>query len=95
MNIYVSKLNFNTNSASLQQLFANYGTVTSANVIIDKYTGMPRGFGFVEMSNDEEGQNAINELNNTNFEGNNIVVNVARPREDRSNNGGGYNRNRY
>jgi RNA recognition motif-containing protein len=102
MNIYVSNLNFKTKSESLQELFAEYGEVTSANIITDRDTGRSRGFGFVEMSNDAEGQKAIDELNDTDFEGKTITVNVARPREDRSNRdggynrgGGGYNRNRY
>lgn len=102
MNIYVSGLNFSTTSESLQDLFAEYGEVTSAKIITDRETGRSRGFGFVEMSNDSEGQNAITELNGANFEGKTVNVNVARPREERSNggynrggNGGGYNRNRY
>jgi len=106
MNIYVSNLNFSTKSESLQDLFAEYGEITSVNIITDRETGRSRGFGFVDMQNDEEGQKAIDELNNTDFEGKTIAVSVARPRVDRSNGGGygggynrggggGYNRNRY
>jgi RNA recognition motif-containing protein len=103
MNIYVSNLNFSTSSESLQELFAGYGEVSSANIIKDRETGRSRGFGFVEMPNDSEGQKAIDELNGTDFEGKTINVNVARPKTERSNGGGygnrggngGYNRNRY
>lgn len=102
MNIYVSNLNFSTTSESLQELFAEYGEVTSAKIITDRETGRSRGFGFVEMSDDTEGQKAISELNETDFEGKTINVTVARPRTERSDNGynnrggnGGYNRNRY
>ena len=90
MNIYVSNLNYSTKSESLQQLFADYGEVTSANIITDRETGRSRGFGFVEMPNDEEGQKAIDELNETDFEDKTINVNVARPKTERS--GGGFNR---
>jgi len=92
MNIYVSNLSFGTSSESLQELFATYGEVTSAKVITDRDSGRSRGFGFVEMSDDAEGQNAISGLNQTDFEGKTISVSVARPRTERSNNGGGYNR---
>jgi RNA recognition motif-containing protein len=103
MNIYVSNLNFSTTSESLQELFTEYGEVDSAKVITDRETGRSRGFGFVEMPNDADGQKAIDALNNTDFESKTINVNVARPRTERSNGGynnrggnsGGYNRNRY
>ena len=109
MNIYVSNLNFNTENESLEELFAEYGEVASAKVITDRETGRSRGFGFVEMNDDNAGQNAINELNDTDFEGKTISVSVARPKTERSNGGGfnrggggfnrggggGYNRNRY
>ena len=101
MNIYVSHLSYNTTSESLKELFAEYGEVTSANVIMDKYTGNSRGFGFVEMPDNAEGQRAIDELNETEFEGKTINVSVARPRTDRNSGGqnnrggGGYNRRRY
>jgi len=98
MNIYVSNLSYDTDAESLQELFADHGEVTSANVITDRETGRSRGFGFVEMPNDEEGQNAIDKLNETEFEGKAISVNVARPKTERRSNGGfnrgggGYNR---
>ena len=104
MNIFVSNLSWGTNSESLQDLFAQHGEVSSANIITDKMTGRSRGFGFVEMPDDNEGQAAIEALNQTDFEGKTINVNVARPREDRSNdrgrggfgggNRGGYGRDR-
>ncbi|MDP4240980.1 MAG: RNA-binding protein [Bacteroidota bacterium] len=103
MNIYVSNLSYSTTNESLQELFAEYGEVSSANVITDRESGRSRGFGFVEMPNDAEGQKAINELNEAEFEGKTLNVNVARPREERSTggynrrggNGGGYNQRRY
>lgn len=97
MNIYVSNLSWGTQSDSLHDLFAQYGEVASANIINDRETGRSRGFGFVEMS-DEDGQKAIDALNGTDFEGKTINVSVARPREERparggfGGNGGGYNR---
>lgn len=93
MNIFVSNLSWDTTSGSLQDLFSQYGQVSSANVITDRETGRSRGFGFVEMDNDSEGQAAIDALNQTNFEGNVINVNVARPKAPRSN-GGGFGGNR-
>ena len=101
MNIYVSNLNFKTTTESLNELFAEYGDISSAKIIMDKFTGDSRGFGFVEMPNDAEGQRAIEELNDTEFEGKTINVNVARPRTDRNDrgrdnrSGGGFNRRRY
>ena len=102
MNIYVSNLNFRTTDESLQELFAAYGKVTSAKIITDRETGRSRGFGFVEMPDDTEGQNAIKELNETDFEGKTISVSIARPKTEKNsggynNHGGnrGYNRNRY
>lgn len=81
MNIYVANLSWNTNSDSLQELFSQYGEVTSAYIINDRETGRSRGFGFVEMPNDEEGQKAIDALNETEFEGKNIAISVARPEQ--------------
>ncbi|WP_099463955.1 MULTISPECIES: RNA recognition motif domain-containing protein [Parabacteroides] len=88
MNIYVSNLSYGTSSDSLQDLFSQYGEVTSANIITDRETGRSRGFGFVEMPDDNEGQKAIEELNDTNFEGKTISVSVARPRTERPAGGG-------
>ena len=102
MNIYVANLNFSTKRESLEELFAGYGEVTSAEIIKDRDTGRSRGFGFVEMSDDAEGQSAISGLNETEFEGKTINANVARPRTERSGGryndrggNGGYGRRRY
>ena len=77
MNIYVANLSWNTNSDSLQELFSQYGEVTSAYIINDRETGRSRGFGFVEMPNDEEGQKAIDALNETEFEGKNMAAAIV------------------
>jgi RNA recognition motif-containing protein len=91
MNIYISNVNFRTKSESLQALFEQYGEVSSANIITDRETGRSRGFGFVEMPNDEEAKKAIESLNGTDFEDKTITVNEARPKADRDDRGG-YNR---
>ncbi len=83
MNIFVSKLSWGTTSESLRDLFSAYGTVSNASVITDRETGRSRGFGFVEMPDDNEGKAAIEALDNSSFEGRDITVNVARPREER------------
>lgn len=80
MNIFVAKLNFETQSEDLQDAFKAYGVVNSANVITDKFSGRSKGFGFVEMENEDEAQNAIRGLNNTEFQGRTIVVKKANPR---------------
>lgn len=94
MNIYISNLSYGVNDADLNQLFAEYGEISSAKVIMDRESGRSRGFGFVEMANETEGQKAISELNEAEYDGKVINVTVARPRTERSNNGGGYNSNR-
>ncbi len=94
MNIYVSNISWGTKSESLYELFSQFGEVASANIITDRETGRSRGFGFVEMPDDEQGQTAIDALNGKEFEGKNLNVNVARPKEERSDRGG-YNRRRY
>lgn len=96
MNIFVANLNYGTTSDSLRELFETVGEVSSAKVILDKYTGKSRGFGFVEMDNDDEAQRAIDSLNDKEFENNVIVVKKARPKEDnrRGGGGGGFNRGR-
>lgn len=86
MNIFVAKLDFNTQSEDLIDAFAPYGEVASANVIMDKFTGRSRGFGFVEMDNDEEALNAIEALNETELQGRTIVVKKAEPRKERRSN---------
>jgi RNA recognition motif-containing protein len=89
MKLYVGNLSFQTSSEDLQELFAKAGTVESASVVEDRETGRSRGFGFVEMSTNEEGQAAIQQFNGKEFNGRNLTVNEARPREDRGNRGGG------
>ncbi len=86
MNIFVAKLNFDTHESDLQSAFEAYGTVDSAKIIMDKFTSKSKGFGFVEMPNDDEGQAAIDGLNDQELDGRTIVVKVA---EDRGNRGGG------
>ncbi|AEW02731.1 RNA-binding protein [Niastella koreensis] len=88
MNIYVSNLSFNVTDDDLEGFFAEYGEVSSARVITDKFTGKSRGFGFVEMPNDEAAKKAITELDGGRVEGREIKVAEARPREERSSNGG-------
>lgn len=92
MNIYVANLSYNVNDADLKELFEEYGQVSSAKVIMDKLSGRSRGFGFVEMDDNSEGQKAIDELNECQFDGKVISVNVARPRTERTD--GGYSNRR-
>ena len=87
--LYVGNLSFSTSSEDLQQLFAQVGTVESATVVEDRETGRSRGFGFVEMASNEDGQKAIEQFNGTDLNGRNLTVNEARPREDRGGRGGG------
>jgi len=89
--IYVGGLPYSASDSDLENLFAAHGTVSSATVITDKYTGQAKGFGFVEMSTDAEASAAINSLNGTLMSGRNLTVNEAKPREERprSNGGGG------
>lgn len=89
MNIYVGNLPFNATEEEVQALFTPFGTVTSVALIKDKMTGQPRGFGFVEMSDDTEAQKAITALNGKEFKNRAMVVNAARPREERGFGGGG------
>ncbi len=85
MNIYVSNLSFNVESEDLRDFFSEYGEVTSARIIKDKFTNKSRGFGFVEMSDDAAGELAIKELNGAIVEGRTIGVTVAKPREEKPN----------
>ncbi len=89
MKLYVGNLSFDTTQQDLEKLFAEIGTVTSTNIIEDRETGRPRGFGFVEMSSKEEGQNAISQLNGKEFDGRELKVNEAKPQENRGGGGGG------
>ena len=84
MNIFVSNLNFKVRSEDLKNLFEQYGEVLSTKVITDKFSGKSRGFGFVEMKNDDDGNRAIGELDQKDFEGRNITVSVAKPRTENS-----------
>lgn len=89
MKLYVGNLSYSVNDAELRQMFEPHGTVTSASIVMDRETGRSRGFGFVEMSTAEEGKKAIEAMNGTNAGGRALVVNEARPREERPRGGGG------
>lgn len=82
MNIYVGNLSYQTRDADLEDLFAPFGEVTSARVVMDRETGRSRGFGFVEMASAEAGDNAIRELDGNDFMGRNLKINEARPRPE-------------
>lgn len=84
MNIYVGNLSYSSTEDSLRQLFESYGTVDTVSIITDRNTGRSRGFGFVEMPNDDEAQAAISELDNKDFDGRPLRVNQARPRAERA-----------
>lgn len=83
MNIYVGNLPYNVTDEELRTAFAAFGNVTSAKIIMDKYSGRSKGFGFVEMGNDAEAEEAIKSLDNSDLKGRNIRVNQAKPRADR------------
>ncbi len=85
--LFVGNLSFNTTENDLQDAFAAHGTVTEANLVMDRATGQPRGFAFVTMSTPEEAQKAINALNGRELDGRSLTVNEARPREERSSGG--------
>jgi cold-inducible RNA-binding protein len=105
MKLYVGNLSFQTSEQDLNALFAKYGTVTETNMIMDRETNRPRGFGFVTMSSAEEGQKAIDALHGQNVDGRDLTVNEAKPMEARGprresaggggRSGGGGGRNRY
>ncbi|RYY63038.1 MAG: RNA-binding protein [Chitinophagaceae bacterium] len=84
MNIYVSNLGFGVQSEDLKQLFSTFGSVSSANIIMDRATGRSRGFGFVEMPDKEAAEKAIKELDGSMMEGRSIKANEAKPREQSS-----------
>ena len=88
--LYVGNMGYDVSSSELEQLFAPHGTVQSAEVINDRTTGRSKGFGFVEMSSDQEAQAAIAALNGKDHGGRALTVNEAKPREPRSGGGGGY-----
>ncbi|MGI8543409.1 MAG: RNA recognition motif domain-containing protein [Aridibacter sp.] len=87
--LYVGNLSFSATEQDLEEVFGEIGTVESVNIIEDRDTGRSRGFGFVEMSSQEEAQNAISELDGKEVEGRNLKVNEAKPRENRGGGGGG------
>jgi cold-inducible RNA-binding protein len=103
--LFVGNLSFNTTENDLQNAFAAFGTVTEANLMMDRTTNRPRGFAFVTMSSAEEAQKAIDGLNGKELDGRALTVNVAKPREERTGGsggrrqygggGGGGGRNRY
>jgi len=86
--LFVGNLSFNTTENDLQDAFAAHGTVTEANLMMDRATGRPRGFAFITMSSPEEAQKAIDALNGVALDGRNLTVNEARPKEERA--GGGF-----
>jgi RNA recognition motif-containing protein len=90
--LYVGNLSYSVSSSDLEKMFGSFGTVESAQVIADRESGRSKGFGFVEMSNDEEAQAAIRGLNGQDSDGRPLTVNEARPREERSGGGGGGHR---
>ena len=90
--LYVGGLPYSTQEDALRDLFAQAGSVTSAVIIMDKMSGRSKGFGFVEMENDADAQNAISMFNDKDMEGRKLVVNVARPPVERAPRTGGYNR---
>ena len=93
-NIFVGNLGFSASEKSVRALFEAHGTVGRVNIVTDRDTGQPRGFGFVEMANDGEAEKAIAAINGTDFEGRTLNVNEARPKTDRSS-GGGFSRKRW
>ncbi len=92
--LYVGGLSYDTTEDSLKELFSQAGNVESAIIITDKMSGRSKGFGFVEMSTEEEAQQAIKKFDKTEFEGRTITVNEARPKEPRPNGGNDFNGNR-
>ena len=91
--LFVGNLSFDTTENDLQDAFAAHGTVTETNLMMDRETGRPRGFGFITMSSPEEAQKAISALNGSQLGGRALTVNVAKPREERT--GGGGSRREY
>ncbi|MEO1517875.1 MAG: RNA-binding protein [Bacteroidota bacterium] len=89
MNIFVAKLNYDTTEDDLRQSFEGFGEVSSVKIIMDKFTGRSKGYGFVEMPNDDDGYAAIKDLNNSEMDGRTIVVKKAEPRENRGRGGFG------
>jgi RNA recognition motif-containing protein len=82
MNIYVGNLDFKVNEDDLKEIFEEYGTISSAKIITDKFSGRSKGFGFIEMDDESEARKAIEELNGAQLESRNMVVNEARPKKE-------------
>ena len=95
MNIYVGNLSWNLKDQDLLNLFSAHGEVTTAKIINDKFTGRSKGFGFVEMPNDDQAQAAIAALNGTAVDGRNVVVNESRPKPEGSRGGGGFKKRSF
>jgi len=93
--LFVGNLSFNTTENDLQDAFAAHGTVMETNLMMDRATGRPRGFGFITMSTPEEAQKAIEAMNGKAMDGRPLTVNVAKPREERPSGGGGGGRREY
>ena len=87
--LFVGNLSFNTTENDLQDTFAAHGTVSEVNLMMDRESGRPRGFGFITMSTPEEAQAAIDGLNGKSIDGRALTVNIAKPREERTGGGGG------
>ena len=87
--LFVGNISFNTTENDLQDAFSAHGTVVEANLMMDRMSGRPRGFGFVTMSTEEEAQKAIEAMNGASLDGRNLTVNIARPREEGGGGGGG------
>ena len=83
--LFIGKLSYSTTDAQLEEHFATIGKIISAKVIIDRYSGQGKGFGFVEMATEEEAKKAMDQLNNSTLDGRTIVVSEARPQENRNN----------
>lgn len=88
-NIFVGNLSFGATEAAVRSMFEQYGSVDRVSIVTDRETGRAKGFGFVEMSNDDEAARAMNTLNGQDMDGRNLTVNEARPREDRGSGGRG------
>ena len=95
MNIFIAGLSYQTNETDLKELFEEYGTISSAKIITDRNTGRSKGYGFVEMDDEAEGQRAIEVLNGAERDGRTLTVSVARPRTERPKGGDDERRNRY
>src|SRR6201989_1090007 len=93
--LFVGNLSFNLTENDLQDAFTAHGSVTETNLMMDRTTGRPRGFGFVTMSSDEEANAAMEALNGQSVDGRALTVNIARPREERSGGGGGGGRREF